>query len=155
MTADSLMAVARRLLFVRETGGANRGLWVELFLRHTGNVASESWCASFVCYVLSIVYRGQSPLVRTASTDTLLVDCRRKGYLVTTPRVGDLVFSMRAGSTTDAHHVGFVTSVDPLGAVAGNTSPSGQSDNGDGVHEHGISSANKLYARLPEAREVV
>lgn len=151
MTADSIIAVARRFDFVRETAGANAGLFVEDFLRFTGNRRGESWCCSFVSRVLDIVYRGRSPLLRTAGCDEMLNDAERKGYVVREPRAGDLVFSVKgAGNTRDAHHVGIVTVADPLTAIAGNTSSDGLSSNGDGVYEHAVTRTGKIFVRLPE-----
>lgn len=37
-----------------------------------------------------------------------------------------------------AHHIGFVTSTNPLTGIAGNTSADGTSSNGDGLYEHAI-----------------
>lgn len=151
-TSQSIVAVARRFLFVREEGGPNRGLWVELFLRFTGNRPGDSWCAAFVSYVLYIVYRGKSPIIKSAGCDEMLNDCRKKGYIVKEPASGCLVFSMNGN---DAHHVAICTAATQqhpeLDAIAGNTSADGKSSNGTGVFEHAVSTLNKVYALLPNA----
>lgn len=142
-----LVMLARLFRFVRETQGANRGVWVGLFQRYTGNLAGESWCCSFVSFLLSIAYQGASPLLKTASCATMLTEARIKGYEVATPLPGDLFFYLNA--TGHAHHVGIVTSASPLTGIAGNTSPDGLSDNGTGVYEHGIGAARITFVRLP------
>lgn len=150
-TADSIVAVARRFSFVRETDGPNRGLWVRFILWFTGNVEGESWCMAFISLVLFIAYRGKPPLIRTAGCDEALRDARKKGYIVAEPRPGDLVFSVTNG---DAHHVAICTAPPTPAAVpviAGNTSEDGKSSNGTGVFEHPVSREGKVYVRLPNA----
>jgi len=147
--------VARRFDYVRETEGQNRGTWVSLFQRFTGNRPGDSWCASFVSLVLDIVFRGQSPLRRSASCDVLLQQCMGAHYIVDTPQVDDLFFYVREWpviqSQVDAYHVGIVTALSPdVIGIAGNTSPDGQDTNGSGVFEHALPK-NKIivFARLP------
>ncbi len=139
-------AIARRFNFVRETEGPNRGYWVEFFLHFTDNTAGESWCAAFVSLVNHIATKGQMTVARTGSTITMLAHARAQQRVVAKPAVDDLVFSVRADGTP--HHVGIVTSVTPLTAIAGNTSVDGTSSNGDGVYEHPISSDNKVFVRV-------
>lgn len=152
MIADSIVAVARRFGFMREVGGENHGLWVHFVLWFTGNEEGDSWCMAFVSLVLFIVYRGKPPIIRTAVCEVALSDARHKGYVVTAPRVGDLVFSINASG--HAHHVaiatGGITDAE-LPVIAGNTSDDGKSSNGTGVFEHPVTTADKVYARLPEA----
>ncbi len=145
----SLSAVARHFLFVRETEGPNAGYFVSYFLRFTGNVEGQSWCASFVAKVNDIATKGRMTVTRTASTILMLGDLSTKGRIVTTPRVDDLYFFVRDDGTP--HHVGIVTGVDPLTGIAGNTSKDGLSSNGDGVWEHPINVPRKhlVFARLP------
>lgn len=147
MTGDTIVAVARHLLFVREQA-PNDGLWVGFIQRFTGNRPGDSWCASFVCLVLAIAYRGLSPLKITASCQLMLNDARTKGYIVPSrePQVGDLFFYLNPVGV--AHHVGFVTAVKPLSGIAGNTSDDGKSVNGTGVYEHAIDA--HVFVRLPE-----
>lgn len=150
MSMHPLVMLARLFRFVRETQGANRGVWVGLFQRYTGNLAGESWCCSFVSFLLSIAYQGASPLLKTGSCAAMLAESRIKGYALaegTAPLPGDLFFYLTA--TGHAHHVGIVTSASPLTGIAGNTSPDGLSDNGTGVYEHGIGSAGLAFVRLP------
>jgi hypothetical protein len=152
--SSSIIAVARRFLFVREVGGPNRGIFVEFFLRMVGAKPGEPWCAAFASVILWMVYLGKPPLPMSASCDVLLEACRRKGYMVPEPEPGCLIFSMR--SANDAHHVAIGTDgTEPgaatVGTIAGNTSEDGTSDNGDGVYEHPVSRKNKLYARMPAA----
>lgn len=143
----SLSAVARHFLFVRETEGPNHGYWVDFFLRFTGNVEGESWCASFVSRVNDIATKGKMTVLKTASTQAMLNDARQRGLVVSTPHVDDLVFSIRSDGTP--HHVAIVTVVSPLTAIAGNTSEDGVSSDGTGVFEHFISLSSKVFVRLP------
>lgn len=144
----SLVVIARRFMYVRETEGPNAGTWVNLFQRFTGNTSGDSWCASFVSFVLDVAYRGKPPIRKSASADALLVQCLALGYVVSdTPQAEDLFFYVRADGT--AHHVGIVSRNVPLIGIAGNTSADGTSSNGDGVYEHEISRGNTYFARLP------
>lgn len=147
--------IARRFSFVREAEGPNDGTWVSLFQRFTGNRPGDSWCASFVSFVLDVAYRGVSPLRRSASCDALLAEAERKGFVAlaaSIPRVDDLFFYVRhvPGQIRDAHHIGIVTEVTVAGVVgiAGNTSADGRSSNGTGVFEHAIA-PNAIFVRLP------
>lgn len=141
--------VLRQFLFVRETQGPNRGVWVNLFLQYTDTPSGSSWCAAFLCFCLSICYQGLSPLSKSASTDVLLAQCRTKGWIVTVPQAGDLYFFVN--TPTDAHHCGVVCNTAPLTGIAGNTSVDGHSSNGDRVAEHviGVRPEGVVFARLP------
>lgn len=147
----ALVTLARLFLFVRETKGANRGVWVELFLKYTDNQPGDSWCCSFVSFLLSIYYSGKSPLTKTASCATLLGQAQKLGYMLpkgTTPEQGDLFFYL--DTTGHAHHVGIVTGVAGLTTIgiAGNTSEDGKSSDGTGVFEHAIA-GRMAIVRLP------
>lgn len=146
MTPASLTAVARRLDFVRETSGPNDGAWVNCLQRFTGNAPGASWCASFVCFVLDVAYRGTSPLKKSASCQVLLDAARARGWIVTTPAIDDLFFYVNGAN--HAHHIGIVTAVAPLTGIAGNTSEDGRSSNGTGVFEHAINA--HVFVRLPK-----
>ena len=151
--------IARRFNYVRETEGQNRGTWVSLFQRFTGNRPGDAWCASFISFVLDVVYRGQSPIKRSASCDTLLKQLQGHNMILQAdqkPAIDDLFFYVREiqGPTKikDAYHVGVVSGITPKGVVgiAGNTSADGLDTNGTGVHEHVIpTSRNVVFARLP------
>jgi len=140
---------ARRWLFVRETMGQNRGVFVEAIQRIGDGKPGDSWCMDFVSLVLWVCYQGSSGLPRTGSCDVALAVAKDKGWVVNDPKPGDLAFSMT--TPNDAHHVAIVTGDNPLTAIAGNTSRDGSSSNGDGVYEHAISRANKLFVRIPSA----
>jgi hypothetical protein len=143
----SLSAIAKRFDFVRETGGPNRGAWVEWFLRFTGNQPGESWCASFESRCEDIAY-GQCITPKSASCQDKLDWAVRKGRVVREPAVDDLVFSINAQGR--AHHIAIVSGTSPLTAVAGNTDEFGVSDNGTGVYDHAISREGKIFVRLPQ-----
>ncbi len=143
----SLSVLARHFLFVRETDGPNRGAWVEFFSRFTGNDAGSSWCCSFESFLEDVAYRGHPPTPRTGVCAYKLSQATAQGYVVSSPAVDDLFFFLENGV---AHHCGIVSGVEPLLAIAGNTSPDGLSANGTGVFEHPIPDGpNTVFVRLP------
>lgn len=148
-----LVAIARLFLHVRETQGANKGVYVGLFQQYTDNEAGDSWCCSFVSLMLSIYYKGKSPLTKTARCQTMLDQARKLGLEQSTPSIGCLYFFRDA--TGHAHHIGIVTSAwcDDHGyhisGIAGNTSEDGKSSNGTGVFEHAITGNRMTFVRLP------
>lgn len=133
-STEDILRIAHDWDFVREVGGQNAGIWVNVVQKVTGNTTGDSWCASWVSLILGIAFKGKSPLPRSASCDVLLEAARAQGWLTDTPSVGDLY--LRLLSQTDAHHVGILVSVDPLVGISGNTSHDGTSSNGDRVAEH-------------------
>ncbi len=149
MTRASLVAVARHLLFVRETEGPNRGAWVHFLQRYTGGQVAEPWCCDFVSVVLDIAYHGKAPLFLTGSTRAMLTEAKANGYVVTDPLPEDLYFFVNASGSP--HHVGIVSVADPLTGIAGNTSPDGLSSNGTGAFEHVLSPpiGSVVFVRLP------
>lgn len=144
----SLTVLARRLSFIRETEGPNRGAWVSMLQRYSSGKDGDSWCAAFVSFVLDVAYHGRPPFPRTESTATMLSAARQIGTIVIRPQRDDLYFY--TNPVGFPHHVGIVTSADPLMGIAGNTSEDGTSDNGTGVFEHVISSdpARVVFVRL-------
>jgi hypothetical protein len=142
--ADPIL-IARRFDFVRETLGPNRGAWVQHIQRAVHLHPGEPWCMAFVWLVFDIAYAGHSPLFQTGSCHACLLAARDKGWEVNDPQAGDLYFYLEGDH---AQHVGIVTQADPLIGIAGNTSADGQSSNGDGVHEHGIS-GRMTFVRVP------
>lgn len=142
---------ARRYKFVRETLGANRGVFVEAFQRIGDGRPGDSWCMDFLSWVLWVSYQGPSPLPRTGSCDVAYQTAKDQGYIVATPAKGDVFFRVDP-STDHAHHVGIVTQVYPdrIGSIAGNTSEDGVSSNGTGVFEHDLPLSDTLrFVRLP------
>lgn len=143
----SLTAIARRFAFVRETQGPNVGFWVSKFQRETDNTDGQSWCASFVSFILDVAYKGDSPLKRSGSTQVMLADAKNKHFVTKDPFVDCLFFYVNAVGVP--HHIGIVTGINPLIGIAGNTSEDGKSSNGTGVFEHVISESNIVFVRLP------
>lgn len=126
--------------WVKETGGANRGRWVEAFQRIGNGQKGDAWCAHFVTAICDMAYTGRSPLPPTGSCDVMLAAARKVGTELTAPRRphrGDLFFVMRqiGPSTwhdTDAIHVGVVTGasrgsdgVARVATIEGNTNTGG------------------------------
>jgi hypothetical protein len=105
----SLSAVARRLLFIRETDGPNAGKWVQFLQRFCYGVKGDSWCADFVSVCMDVEYEGNPPLRRSGSCAVLLAYCEAKGYLVSSPVADGLAFAVDPQRPTKAHHVAITT----------------------------------------------
>lgn len=149
MTPSSLVTIARRLSFIREVGGPNKGAWVNFLQRFCDGVEGDSWCSDFVSLVENIAYKGHIQTPKTGSTIAKLNYCRKKKWVVEHPQPEDLYFYVNSNGTP--HHVGIVTAVSPkLVGIAGNTSEDGLSSNGTGVFEHEISKTNTVFVRLPK-----
>jgi hypothetical protein len=146
-----IVEIARLFLFVREAQaqGQNRGLRVEAIQHWSAGQFGDSWCAEFATMMLDIAFAGDAPIPRQGGVEAIRQLAATQGWLTDTPAVGDLVVSL-----TDAgvgHHIGIVTSTDPLTSIAGNTSEDGTSANGDRVAEHGISSTLKTFIHYPRS----
>lgn len=143
------LGIARQFDFVREIGGPNCGLWVEIFQHYTENAPGDSWCASFVSFVLGIEYKGgpNCPLTKTAVCEAMHAQAKANGWLTEVPIPGDIVLSVTPQG--HAHHVAILTGITPLTAIAGNTSADGLSSDGTGVFEHEINPDLKVFVRLP------
>jgi hypothetical protein len=129
--------VARLFLFVREVAGKqNFGQRVEGIQKWCGGKAGDSYCCYFATLVLDICFQGNSPIPREGSCQVVYELAQQKGWVTSTPSVGDLFLYVDANG--HAHHIGIVTSVAPLDGIAGNTSEDGKSSNGTGVFEHDI-----------------
>jgi hypothetical protein len=138
------LQVAEALDFIREAG-QNTGQRVEAVQRWCGGQPGESWCAYFATMCLDIAYKGKAPLPRQGSVQAIRELAQSHGWVTTVPQVGDLFLYVNAQD--HAHHIGFVSGVDPLIGIAGNTSEDGTSSNGDGVYTHPINA--HLFIRLP------
>jgi len=131
-----LVTQARQFDFVREIGGPNKGKWVEIFQHFTGNQPPDSWCASFVSFVIALVTKGTTTLPRSAACQDYYDYAKHNGLLLHLPEVGCLF--LYVNDQDHAHHIGIVTQLEPLMGIAGNTSSDGSSSNGDGVYENAI-----------------
>lgn len=147
--AYSPVSVARQFVFVREvtTDGGNHGQRVNAIQKWCGGLDGESWCMYFATMVLDICFQGNAPIPREGSCEAVHQLAALKGWIVPSPAIGDLVLTVNADNF--AHHVGIVTSIDPLASIAGNTSQDGISVNGDRVAEHEISPTGKVFIRYP------
>ena len=149
LTPAFLIAAASSFVGLREEGGDNRGLMVELFLREVSQPAGQPWCAAFVYHVgfwSHFDYKGRKstwPLPATASCYMLGAFARHQGVLRTEPSPGD-VFLLWNAAKVRFVHTGIVAFVHDRGAspdahpwfdcetVEGNTNDDGSS-NGWGV----------------------
>lgn len=133
---EAIIWFARRYLFVREIGGANKGQWVQLFQSFTGGAPGDSWCADFLCFVLASMCGGYTnmPIPRTGVCEVIHAHAMSEGWITNAPSLGDLYLFLDAHG--HAHHCGIVTQLSVVAGIAGNTSADGTSDNGDRVAEH-------------------
>jgi hypothetical protein len=93
--------------------------------------------------VLDIAFQGQAPIPRLGSVQQIRDYAGPRGWLRKIPAVGDLYLYVNA--LGHAHHIGFVTQVEPLRGIAGNTSEDGKSSNGDGVYEHEVKTETFIH----------
>ena len=138
------VTIARQFRYVRELTG-NTGQRVEAIQRWSGGKPGDSWCAYFVSLVLDICYQGHAPIERTGSCDDILRVAQDANWVQKSPQPNDIYLRVRGA--TDAHHVGFVCSIQPDGKIvqiSGNTSADGLSSNGDGVYERAIPQSDDL-----------
>lgn len=137
-SSDSIVAIARLFLHVREAGGQNCGQRVEAIQRWSGGVKGQSWCAYYATMVLDLAFGGNSPIPRLGACEDIYDLAKAKGWVTETPATGDLF--LYVDGSDHAHHVGFVVGVSfaEVDGIAGNTSKDGISNNGDGVYEHAI-----------------
>lgn len=144
----SIVDIARLFLFVREAS-PNCGQRVEAIQTWSGGATARgtSWCAWFATMVLDLYYQGTSRLPRGGSTEEIHRMAKNFRWIVAGPQPGDIVLSINEQGV--AHHVGIVTAINPLTAIAGNTSQNGTSSNGDRVAEHPIDPQNKVFVRVP------
>jgi hypothetical protein len=139
-TSEQIISIARLFLFVRETGGQNKGRWVGAFQKLCDGVPGDSWCCYFVCVVLAIAFGGfgKSPIGMHGRVQDVYELARSNGWVTDKPVAGDLFVYVDA--TGHAHHIGFATYASDyvIVGIAGNTSNDGKSSNGDGVYEHAV-----------------
>jgi hypothetical protein len=135
MLKYSPVDVARQFLFVHEAG-ENRGLRVEAIQHWSAGQFGDSYCCEFATMVLDIAFQGASPVPRLQACQDVYDLAKKNGWVTDSPSIDDLF--LYVNDADHAHHIGIVTAVDPLTAVAGNTSPDGTSSEGTGVFEHAI-----------------
>lgn len=131
--------IARLFRFVRETGGPNRGRWVNLFQQYCDGVSGDSWCCDFKSFVRSIQYQGASPEFRTGNCQQALDAARAAGYSISrVPHEDDTGYCIDGNG--HAHHtfiVGPVATDGRFASAEGNSNDDG-SDNGDRVAIRGL-----------------
>jgi hypothetical protein len=148
MSGDPV-AIARLFGFVREAQslGQNHGQRVNAIQIWSGgpSALNTSWCCWFVTMVLDLCFQGDAPIPRGGSCQAIYDLANAKGWVSNVPAPGDLFLYVNAAD--HAHHVGIVTTTDPLTGIAGNTSSDGTSSNGDGVYEHGFQA--RVFVKYP------
>lgn len=144
-TSQEIVAVARLFRHVREAG-RNSGQRVEAIQRWSGGVKGQSWCCYYATMVLDLAFGGVSPIPRLGACQDVYELAKAKGWVTNTPATGDLFLYVNAQGL--AHHIGIVCGVDPIAntvvGIAGNTSASGESSNGDGVYERPLKASMGL-----------
>jgi hypothetical protein len=149
LTPAFLVAAATSFVGLREQGGNNRGLMIELFLREVAQPAGQPWCAAFVHHVGYWSHfdhksnKSVWPLPATASCYVLGHYARTQGVLKDEPQAGD-VFLLWSWIHGRFAHTGVVARVredgtNPAGrrwfdcdTVEGNTNAAGERE-GEGV----------------------
>lgn len=99
--------------------GSNRGRRVEEMLRTTGLAGGFPWCAAAVAtWGRETAKTGgwSWPVPASADCDVLLSWARKRGFLHSEPKAGDIFLVM--ASESDATHTGLVTAVEDGGATA-------------------------------------
>lgn len=141
--------IARQFLFVREAQnlGQNRGLRVEGIQHWSGGGVADSWCMEMLWLWFDLAYQGHAPFARMQAVESLHVFAKQQNWITSIAAVGDIALTVTPEG--HAHHVALVTGTNPLTAIAGNTSSDGVSSNGDGVYEHQINPAGKIFVRVP------
>lgn len=125
---------ARSHVGERESGGNNKGPFVERILARLGLAPGTAWCATFVttCLIDAGVpskYLPKGP----AAVYNWYKDAERLGCLLEKGDRGDLVFRIQPNKKG---HIGFIAERRSFLArtIEGNTGPDGGRD-GDGVYE--------------------
>lgn len=134
---NSVLAIARGEIGVREQGGNNRGQRVEEYLSAVGLGPGNPWCAAFVSWCLQQASVKGAPCTGDtwaleawgAQHDALYNENANKPEK---PMVGDIFLLL--GSDNRPRHTGFVTAVngDHVATIEGNTGTASDTD-GDGV----------------------
>lgn len=139
---------------VKEVGFTNRGKRVDQYQR-ADNLpgVGYAWCMAFVqwCYKMA----GRPLPTLTPSVGFFVDWARRAGFVVTSPRRGDIVcFNFDADNWPD--HVGFVLKVPRfmpwIQTIEGNTSPDSrgsQADGGQVAVKRRFKSKRFIYVRVP------
>jgi len=128
---EAFLWFIRQFHYVREAKEQNTGQRVEGIQRWGGGEKGQSWCCYWATMMLDIWYDGAGPIPRLGLCEDVHDLAKKNGWITDEPEPGDIVLSVT--DTGHAHHIGIVTSSDPLKSIAGNTSADGVSSNGDGV----------------------
>ncbi len=136
---EATVSTAAKYVGTVETGGDNSGPLIEMFQRAVdGKAQRESWCLSFVQYVIKSV----SPSSALFPTEHCMTAWNRtpKACRIPAPIPGCIViwqYYDMSGKATASGHCGIVTKVlkDGFDSIEGNTGPGQQVvREGDGVY---------------------
>jgi len=127
---------------IREVGPNNHGPWVKKFLNEVGLPEGFAWCDAFVSYELHAAAGRRLP-IESASVWQTYLTARQLGWIVATPKRGDLVLYDFDGDGATDDHIGIIVRAGAFGqkfwklnTVEGNTSSgkAGSQDDGGGVY---------------------
>lgn len=145
MTAQDLIKIAKAEIGTKESPPNSNNVKYNTWLY--GKTVSGSgypWCAAFVSWC----FKNTGLCPKTASCLNMLEHFERKGQIVKTPQMGDIVFFKYSTNNRRTNHVGIVVSVSGriINTIEGNTSVTSQ-DNGGCVMQRNRSSNIVAYAR--------
>jgi len=136
----AMVRMVQGFLGVKESGGDNRGEWVDKFEKSIGGKAEgQSWCLAFVQFCANEVAKQLGCTNKLFATEHCLTVWNKTDpkQRLPLPQVGCLII-WQFGNTAEGH-VGTVVEVLPnnqVKTIEGNTSDGkGINRNGDGVYE--------------------
>lgn len=129
-----VMAYLCDQLKVREDGGNNRGVWVNVFLQSAGVDPGNPWCAAAVTFA-SKVAKAKCPKDSPAAVRGWLNWAKTMGFLVEAPQRGSICMHQ---TTETTGHIALVVKVIGVWvySIEGNTGSGdkGSQRDGDGMY---------------------
>ena len=122
LTPSFVIAASAAFVGLKEQGGNNRGLMIELFLKGVKQPPGQPWCAAFVHHVGYWAHydydaeRSTWPLPATASCYLLGQFARERNVLMEAPKDGD-VFLLFSPMKARFAHTGIIANVRETGAT--------------------------------------
>lgn len=149
MNAKQIIERAKNELGTMESPpNSNNVKYNTWYYGHPVNGASYPWCATFISWVFK---PEQGLCKKTASCLEMLEWFEKRGQIVKTPQLGDIVFFKYSTNNRRTNHVGLVVSVHDkiINTIEGNTSnaANGSQDNGGMVAQRNRYKNIVAYAR--------